>query len=52
MGGRSCFIISGAFEHGVLRRRQAQTLCDEAPLMGKIHPFSKIAVSFEPVMQL
>ena len=30
---------------------QAQTLRDEAPPMDKIHPFSKIAVTFEPVMR-
>ena len=30
---------------------QAQTLPDEAPPMGKINPFSKIAITFEPVMQ-
>ena len=28
---------------------QAQTLPDEGPPMGKIHPFSKIAVTFDPV---
>ena len=27
-----------------------QTLSDEAPPIGKIHPFSKIAVTFEPLM--
>ena len=27
------------------------TLPDEAPPIGKIHPFSKIAVTFEPVLQ-
>ena len=35
----------------LLRRLQEQTLPDEAPPMGKIHPFSKIAVTFEPVMR-
>jgi hypothetical protein len=34
----------------LLRRLQAQTLPDEAPPMGKIHPFSKIAITFEPEM--
>ena len=29
----------------------AQTLPDEAPPMDKTHPFSKIAVTFEPVMR-
>ena len=28
---------------------QAQTLPDEAPPVGKIYPFSKIAVTFEPI---
>ena len=36
----------------MLRRLQAQTLPDEAPPMGKINPFSNIAVTFEPVMQM
>ena len=35
----------------LLRRLQAQTLPDEAPPMGKIHPFSKMAVTFEPLME-
>ena len=35
----------------LLRRLQLQTLPNEAPTIGKIHPFSKIAVTFEPVMQ-
>ena len=34
----------------LLRRLQAQTLTDAAPPVGKIHPFSKIAVILEPVM--
>ena len=34
----------------LLRRLQAQTLPDEAPPKGKIHPFSKMAVTFEPLM--
>ena len=36
----------------LLRRLQEQTLPDEAPPMGKIHPFCKIAATFEPVMHL
>ena len=32
----------------LLRRLQAQTLPDAAPPTGKIHPFSKIAVTLEP----
>ena len=35
----------------LLRKLQTQTHPDEAPPMGKIHPFSKIAVTFEPVMR-
>ena len=35
----------------LLRRLQEQTLPDDAQPMGKIHPFSKIAVTFEPVMR-
>ena len=35
----------------LLRRLQEQTLPDEAPPMGKIHPFSKIAVTLEPFMR-
>ena len=31
----------------LLRRQQAQTLPDEVPPIGKIHPFSKMAVTFE-----
>ena len=40
------------YNTSLLRRLQEQTLPDEAPAMGKIHPFSKIAVTFEPVMRL
>ena len=38
-------------ETSLLRRLQSQTLPLEAPPVGKIHPFSKIAVTFEPDMQ-
>ena len=34
----------------LLRRLQAQTLPDATPPIGKIHPFSKMAVTFEPLM--
>ena len=34
----------------LLYRLQTQTLPDEAPPMGKIQPFSKIPITFEPVM--
>ena len=35
----------------LLRSRQAQTLSDATPIIGKIHPFGKINVTFDPVMQ-
>ena len=35
----------------LLSRLQAQTLPDASPPIGKIHPFSKITISFEPVMR-
>ena len=38
-------------ETSLLRRLQAQTLHNEAPPIGKIHQFSKIAITFESVMQ-
>ena len=31
----------------LLHRRQAQTLFNATPPVGKIHPFSKMAVTFE-----
>ena len=34
----------------LLCRLQAQTLPDEAPPLGKIHRFSKMAVTFKPLM--
>ena len=60
MNGNGCILlelldIAGngfkCLETSLLHRLQAQTLPNEAPPMGKIHPFSKIAVTFEPVMQ-
>ena len=33
----------------LLRRLQAQTLPNKTPPIGKIYPFSKMAVAFEPV---
>jgi hypothetical protein len=38
-------------EKSLLRRLQAQTFPDATPPTGKIHPFSKIAATFKPVMQ-
>ena len=37
-------------ERSLLRRLQAQTLPDATPPMSKIYPFTKMAVTFEPVM--
>ena len=36
----------------LLRRLQAQTLPNATPSPGKIHPFSKNAVTFEQIMDL
>ena len=33
----------------LLRRLQAQTLPDETPPLGKIHLFTKIAITFDPM---
>ena len=35
----------------MLRRLQAQTLPDSTPPIGKINHFSKMKVTFEPLMQ-
>ena len=34
----------------LLRRLQTQTLLDAIQLIGKIHPFSKMTVTFQPLM--
>ena len=39
------------FKTSLLRRLQAQTLPDATPPIGKIHPFSKMAITFEPLKQ-
>ena len=39
-----------SWKTSLLHRLKAQTLPDEAPLIGKINPFSKMAVNFEPLM--
>ena len=49
-------LLSGRqFKHlkktSLLRRLQAQTLPDATPPIGKIYPFTKMAVTFEPLMQ-
>ena len=43
--------LNDTSDTSLLRRLQAQTLPHEAPPIGKIHPFTKIALTFEPVMQ-
>ena len=40
-----------SYETSLLRRLQAQTVPNTAPPMGKIYPFSKIAVTFEPIQR-
>ena len=44
--------FQSAKKTSLLRRLQAQTLPDATPPAGKIHPFSKIAVTFEPIQQV
>ena len=39
------------YKTSLLRRPQAQTLPDATPPIVKIHPFSKMAVAFEPLIQ-
>ena len=39
------------FETSLLRRLQAQTLPNATQPVGKIHPFNKIAVNFDPIQQ-
>ena len=43
--------MRGCSKTRLLRWLQAQTLTDATPPKGKIHPFSKIAVTLEPVMR-
>ena len=38
--------------HGAYRASLSQTLPDAAPPIGKIHPFNKMTVTFEPMMRL
>ena len=42
---------AAALGTSLLRRLQVQTLTDETPPIGKIHPFSKMAVTFEQMMR-
>ena len=56
-GGRGVDEMLGEFryentsnkETSLLRRLQEQTLPHEASLIGRIHPFSKMAVTFKPL---
>ena len=40
-----------ALKTSLLRRLQEQTLPDATPPIGKINPFSKKVVTFEPLMR-
>ena len=40
----------GPLKTSLLRRLQAQSLPNKAPPIDKIHPFSKMAETFEPLM--
>ena len=42
--------IVRSIKTSLLSRLQEQSLPDEAPPIGKIHPFSKMAVTFEALM--
>ena len=44
------YLIGFTILTSLLRRLQAQTLPDEAPPIGKIYPFTKMALTFEPLM--
>ena len=44
------FYIVVYIETSLLRRLQAHTLPDATPPIGKIHPFSKMALTLEPLM--
>ena len=51
---RDCNLISYKGLHNLtslLRRLKAQTLPDATPPIGKMYPFTKMAVTFEPLMQ-
>ena len=41
-----CFCLPFVLKTSLLCRLQAQTLSDATPLLGKIPPFTKIAVTF------
>ena len=43
---------SKSFIKNLLRRLQSQTLPDATPPIGKIHPFSRVTLTFEPMIQI
>ena len=45
------FKCQNHLETSLLRRLQAQTLPDATSPVGKIYPFTKMAITFEPVMR-
>ena len=51
-GGPTVRVVSGPVPEitSLLRRLQAHTLSDEVPPLGIIHPFTKMAVTFEPLL--
>ena len=46
------YSLKGKYKGEVTNTTEAQTFPDATPSIGKIHPFSKIAVHFLPIMQL
>ena len=48
-GGGGAGIVT-LTETSLLRRMQAQTLPDATPPIGKLHPVSKMAITFEPLL--
>ena len=49
--GQFEFLFDPPIKTSLLRRLQAQTLPDATPPIGKIYPFTKMALTFEPVMR-
>ena len=51
-GGQLDFFLSfNNFKNKPTAQAAGQTLPDETPPVGKIHPFSKIAVTFVPIQR-
>ena len=44
------YLVTEYISTSLLRRLQAQTLPNATSPIGKVHPFSKIAVTLEPVV--